>query len=61
MFPSLLMWVLKGVICIGVLVRLLIFGEPVVKKDTEAAVSFYRHKSQAEAHLEKVSVRLLLY
>lgn len=54
MFPTLLMWVLNGVICVGVLLRLLVFGEPVVKKNTEAAVSFYRHKTQADAHLEKV-------
>lgn len=53
MFPTLLMWVLNGVICVGVLLRLLVFGEPVVKKNTEAAVSFYRHKTQADAHLEK--------
>ncbi|XP_062603205.1 sterol regulatory element-binding protein 1-like [Saccostrea cucullata] len=53
MFPTLLMWVLNGVICVGVLIKLLVFGEPIVKKNTEAAVSFYRHKTQAEAHLEK--------
>lgn len=60
MFPTLLMWVLNGVICVGVLLRLLVFGEPVVKKNTEAAVSFYRHKTQADAHLEKVGNTVII-
>lgn len=44
MFFILLMWVLNGVICVGVLLRLLVFGELVVKKNIEVVVFFYRYK-----------------
>lgn len=54
MFFILLMWVLNGVICVGVLLRLLVFGELVVKKNIEVVVFFYRYKIQADVYLEKV-------
>ncbi|XP_060074168.1 sterol regulatory element-binding protein 1-like [Ylistrum balloti] len=51
MFPTLMMWVLNGTIVAGVLARLFIYGEPVTKKNSEAAVSFWRHHNQAENYL----------
>lgn len=54
MFFILLMWVLNGVICVGVLLRLLVFGELVVKKNIEVVVFFYRYKIQVDVYLEKV-------
>nr|AHB60716.1 sterol regulatory element-binding protein [Mimachlamys nobilis] len=51
MFPTLMMWMLNGIIVTGVLARLFIYGEPVTKKNSEAAVSFWRHQNQAETYL----------
>ncbi|XP_069129504.1 sterol regulatory element-binding protein 1-like isoform X2 [Argopecten irradians] len=53
MFPTLMMWMLNGVIVAGVLARLFIYGEPVTKKNSEAAVSFWRHHNQAENYLAR--------
>lgn len=54
MFPTLIMWMLNGVICVAVLARLFVYGEPVVKKNSEANTAYWRHHNQAEAYLEKV-------
>ncbi|OWF55632.1 sterol regulatory element-binding protein 1-like [Mizuhopecten yessoensis] len=51
MFPTLMMWMLNGIIVTGVLARLFIYGEPVTKKNSEAAVSFWRHQNQADTYL----------
>ncbi|KAK3100385.1 hypothetical protein FSP39_019112 [Pinctada imbricata] len=53
MFPTLLLWVMNGLIVAGVMAKLFIFGEPVVKKNSFTAVTFYRHLAQADTHLEK--------
>lgn len=53
MFPTLFMWLLNGVICIGVLARLFIFGEPVVKKNSDSAMTYLRHVTQGDLHLSR--------
>ncbi|KAJ8297991.1 hypothetical protein KUTeg_024522 [Tegillarca granosa] len=53
MFPTLMMWILNGIIVTGVMAKLLIFGEPVTKKNSEAEVSYWRHQKQANADLSR--------
>ncbi|XP_033742232.1 sterol regulatory element-binding protein 1-like [Pecten maximus] len=53
LFPTVMMWMLNGIIVAGVLARLFIYGEPVTKKNSEAAVSFWRHHNQAENYLAR--------
>lgn len=59
MFPTLFLWLLNSVICVGVLARLFIFGEPVVKKNSESAMSYLRHVTQGDIHLSRVCQHLL--
>ena len=53
MFPTLFLWLLNSIICVGVLARLFIFGEPVVKKNSESAMSYLRHVTQGDIHLSR--------
>ncbi|XP_052078651.1 sterol regulatory element-binding protein 1-like isoform X2 [Mytilus californianus] len=52
-FPTLFMWMLNGIICIGVITRLFIFGEPVVKKNSESAMVYLRHITQGDLYLSR--------
>lgn len=54
MFPTLFLWLMNGMIAVGVLAKILIFGEPVVCEDSEASVVFWRHRKQADVDLAKV-------
>ncbi|KAI8798918.1 sterol regulatory element-binding protein 1-like [Biomphalaria glabrata] len=53
MFPSLFLWLLNGILITFVLAKLLIFGEPVTKKNSNAAVAFWRHRTQADLDMSR--------
>lgn len=54
MLPTLLVWLLNGVLVAGVLIRLLVYGEPVTRPHSESSVLFWRHRKQADLDLARV-------
>ncbi|KAJ3600956.1 hypothetical protein NHX12_031929 [Muraenolepis orangiensis] len=53
MLPTLLVWLLNGVLVAGVLVRLLVYGEPVTRPHSGSSVLFWRHRKQADLDLAR--------
>uniref|UniRef100_A0A4W5JMS2 Sterol regulatory element-binding protein 1 n=1 Tax=Hucho hucho TaxID=62062 RepID=A0A4W5JMS2_9TELE len=51
--PTLLVWLLNGVLVAGVLVRLLVYGEPVTRPHSGSSVLFWRHRKQADLDLAR--------
>jgi hypothetical protein len=56
LIPTLLLWLLNGVIVAVVLARLFIFGEPVTYKNSEASTAYWRHRNQAEQDSARVNI-----
>lgn len=54
MLPTLLVWLLNGVLVAGVLIKLLVYGEPVTRPHSESSVLFWRHRKQADLDLARV-------
>jgi len=57
LMPSLIVWMLNGVVMAAVLARLFVFGEPVTKPLTASSVSYWRSRRQADVYLAAVSCR----
>lgn len=55
MLPTILVWLLNGVLVSGVLIRLLVYGEPVTRPHSGSSVLFWRHRKQADLDLARVS------
>jgi len=55
--PSLIVWMLNGVVMAAVLAKLFVFGEPVTKPLTASSVSYWRSRRQADVYLAAVSVQ----
>ncbi|XP_051995056.1 sterol regulatory element-binding protein 1-like isoform X2 [Xyrauchen texanus] len=53
MLPTLLVWLLNGVLVAAVLIRLLVYGEPVTRPHSESSVLFWRHRKQADLDLAR--------
>ncbi|CAL8264993.1 unnamed protein product [Gadus morhua 'NCC'] len=53
MLPTLLVWLLNGVLVAVVLVRLLVYGEPVTRPHSGSSVLFWRHRKQADLDLAR--------
>ncbi|XP_051571100.1 sterol regulatory element-binding protein 1-like isoform X3 [Myxocyprinus asiaticus] len=53
LLPTLLVWLLNGVLVAGVLIRLLVYGEPVTRPHSESSVLFWRHRKQADLDLAR--------
>lgn len=53
MLPTLLVWLLNGVLVVGVLIKLLVYGEPITRPHTESSVLFWRHRKQADLDLAR--------
>lgn len=56
MLPTILVWLLNGVLVSGVLIRLLVYGEPVTRPHSGSSVLFWRHRKQADLDLARVSL-----
>ncbi|XP_059150528.1 sterol regulatory element-binding protein 1-like [Physella acuta] len=52
-YPSLFLWLLNGLLVSFVLAKLLIFGEPVTKKNSNASVAFWRHRKQTDLDMSR--------
>ena len=55
LFPQVFLWLLNAVVVGVVLAKVLVYGEPVTRKNTSASVSYWRHRRQAEVDMERVS------
>lgn len=55
MVPTLLLWLVNGVIVLSVFVKLLVHGEPVIRPHSRSSVTFWRHRKQADLDLARVS------
>lgn len=55
MLPTILVWLLNSVLVSGVLIRLLVYGEPVTRPHSGSSVLFWRHRKQADLDLGRVS------
>ncbi|KAM9457495.1 sterol regulatory element-binding protein 1 isoform 2-T2 [Clarias gariepinus] len=53
MLPTLLVWLLNGVLVAGVLIKLLVYGEPITRPHSESSVLFWRHRKQADLDLAR--------
>ncbi|XP_045433004.1 sterol regulatory element-binding protein 2 isoform X3 [Pipistrellus kuhlii] len=53
MMPTLLLWLVNGVIVLSVFVKLLVHGEPVIRPHSRSSVTFWRHRKQADLDLAK--------
>ncbi|KAJ8345007.1 hypothetical protein SKAU_G00292000 [Synaphobranchus kaupii] len=53
LLPTLLLWLLNGVLVAGVLIRLLVYGEPVTRPHSGSSVLFWRHRKQADLDLAR--------
>ncbi|XP_053577330.1 sterol regulatory element-binding protein 2 [Bombina bombina] len=51
--PTLLLWLLNGVIVLSVFMKLLIHGEPVTRMHSRSSVKFWRHRKQADLDLTR--------
>lgn len=54
MMPTLLLWLVNGVIVLSVFVKLLVHGEPVIRPHSRPSVTFWRHRKQADLDLARV-------
>uniref|UniRef100_A0A3Q1JKV6 Sterol regulatory element-binding protein 1 n=1 Tax=Anabas testudineus TaxID=64144 RepID=A0A3Q1JKV6_ANATE len=53
MLPTILIWLLNGILVCGVLIRLLVYGEPVTRPHSGSSVLFWRHRKQADLDLAR--------
>jgi len=58
--PSLIVWLLNGVVMAAVLAKLFVFGEPVTKPLTASSVSYWRSRRQADVYLAAVCTSYVL-
>ncbi|XP_077388668.1 sterol regulatory element-binding protein 1 [Festucalex cinctus] len=53
MLPTILVWLVNGILVSGVLIRLLVYGEPVTRPHSGSSVLFWRHRKQADLDLAR--------
>ncbi|XP_051905895.1 sterol regulatory element-binding protein 1 isoform X2 [Hippocampus zosterae] len=53
MLPTILVWLLNGILVSGVLIRLLVYGEPVTRPHSGSSILFWRHRKQADLDLAR--------
>ncbi|KAL8615034.1 hypothetical protein ACOMHN_057938 [Nucella lapillus] len=53
LFPRMMMWLLNAAVVGVVLAKVLVYGEPVMRKNTAASVSYWRHRRQAQVDVQE--------
>ncbi|XP_078093706.1 sterol regulatory element-binding protein 2 [Mustelus asterias] len=53
MLPTLILWLVNGVILLSVFVKLFIYGEPITHLHSQSSVTFWRHRKQADLDLSR--------
>ncbi|XP_067875493.1 sterol regulatory element-binding protein 2 [Heterodontus francisci] len=51
--PTLILWLVNGVIVLSVFVKLFIYGEPITRLHSQSSVTFWRHRKQADLDLSR--------
>ena len=49
-------WAVHLIVVLGILIRIFVYGEPVTRPQTDAAVLFWRHRNQADIDLSRVCI-----
>eukprot|EP00062_Callorhinchus_milii_P019894 gi/632974945/ref/XP_007903954.1/ PREDICTED: sterol regulatory element-binding protein 1 isoform X3 [Callorhinchus milii] len=52
-WPTLTLWLLNGIIVLGVIIKIFVYGEPVTRLHSESSVLFWRHRKQADLDLAR--------
>lgn len=53
---SLIIWTLNVMVLFGCLVKLLVYGDPVLQSESKANQEYWKHKKKADTEFSKVSV-----
>ncbi|XP_029432350.1 sterol regulatory element-binding protein 1 isoform X2 [Rhinatrema bivittatum] len=53
LLPTLLLWLVNGLLLLAVSIRLFIYGEPVTRLHSDSSVLFWRHRKQADLDLAR--------
>ncbi|XP_069508877.1 sterol regulatory element-binding protein 2 [Ambystoma mexicanum] len=53
MIPTLVLWLVNGIIVLSVFIKLLIHGEPVTRLHSQSSVKFWRYRKQADLDLAR--------
>ncbi|XP_069764184.1 sterol regulatory element-binding protein 2-like [Narcine bancroftii] len=53
MLPTLIHWLVNGVIVLSVFVKLFIYGEPITRLHSQSSVTFWRYRKQADLDLAR--------
>jgi sterol regulatory element-binding transcription factor 1 len=51
--PTLIVWLVNGFIAVGVLVKILIYGEPVMQPNSKVSTDYWRNRKQADVKLAR--------
>lgn len=51
-----LIWAFNVVLLIGCLVKMLVYGDPVVKPQSNESIKYWKHKKQSDLEFERVSI-----
>lgn len=58
LFPKAFLWMVNALVVGLVLAKLLVYGEPITRKNSSASVQYWRHRRQATVDMERVSLYL---
>ncbi|XP_053132718.1 sterol regulatory element-binding protein 1 isoform X2 [Hemicordylus capensis] len=53
LLPTLIFWLINMTVVLGTFIRLFIYGEPITRPHSESAVTFWRHRKQADLDLAR--------
>lgn len=56
MLPTLILWLVNGIIVLGVFIKLFIYGEPITRLHSQSSVTFWRYRKQADLDLARVRI-----
>lgn len=54
--PTILLWFINIIIFGGCLVKLLVYGDPVIDSQSEETKVFWKHKKQSDYYIDKVKL-----
>ena len=55
---SVFLWIFNLIILMGCLIKIFVYGDPVMPAKSKASVTYWRHRKQADFNLSKVCLKL---